>query len=139
MKSITNYRMFDSLKYQDFRMTWISNMLSGCSYWTFSVGLSWLILKETDNSANVGIVIFASMLPFLLVSPFAGYISDKYDRKSLALLMYILNSIFCLVLFLCALFNFYPLILVTLISFILGTIRTFQAPTVSSLIPNQGP
>ena len=139
MKSITNYRMFDSLKYQDFRMTWISNMLSGCSYWTFSVGLSWLILKETDNSANVGIVIFASMLPFLLVSPFAGYISDKYDRKSLALLMYILNSIFCLVLFLCALFNFYPLILVTLISFILGTIRTFQEPTVSSLIPNQVP
>ena len=87
MKSIMNSAMFASLKYQDFRMTWISNMLSGCSYWTFSVGLSWLILKETGNSTNVGLVIFASMLPFLLVSPFAGYISDKYDRKSLALLM----------------------------------------------------
>ena len=98
MKSLISSTMFSSLKYQDFRMTWISNMLSGCSYWTFSVGLSWLILHETGNSTNVGIVIFASMLPFLLVSPFAGYISDKYDRKSLAFLMYLCNSLFCFIL-----------------------------------------
>ena len=139
LKSISNLTMFDSLKYKDFRMTWISNMLSGCSYWTFSVGLSWLVLQETGNSANVGIIIFASMLPFLLVSPFAGYISDKYDRKSLALLMYIFNTIFCFILFVSSLLNFYPLIFLASVSFILGVIRTFQEPTVSSLIPNQVP
>ena len=139
MKSIMSSAMFASLKYQDFRMTWISNMLSGCSYWTFSVGLSWLILKETGNSTNVGIVIFASMLPFLLVSPFAGYISDKYDRKSLALLMYLFNSLFCFILFIFSLLNFYPLFLVISIAFILGVFRTIQEPTVSSLIPNQVP
>jgi len=139
MKSIMSSAMFASLKYQDFRMTWISNMLSGCSYWTFSVGLSWLILKETGNSTNVGLVIFASMLPFLLVSPFAGYISDKYDRKSLAFLMYIFNSFFCLVLFISSILNFYPLLFVISIAFILGVFRTIQEPTVSSLIPNQVP
>jgi MFS family permease len=140
MKSpFSNLIMFDSLKYKDFRMTWISNMLSGCSYWTFSVGVSWLILKETGNSSNVGIVIFASMLPFLIVSPFAGYISDKYDRKSLAFIMYILNTTFCLILFLCSLFNFYPILFVASIAFVLGTFRTVQEPTVSSLIPNQVP
>ena len=126
LKSISNLTMFDSLQYRDFRMTWISNMLSGCSYWTFSVGLSWLVLQETGNSANVGIVIFASMLPFLLVSPFAGYISDKYDRKSLALLMYIFNTIFCLILFVSSILNFYPLLFIASIAFILGVIRTFR-------------
>ena len=120
-------------------MTWISNMLSGCSYWTFSVGLSWLILQETGNSTDVGIVIFASMLPFLLVSPFAGYISDKYDRKSLALLMYLFNSLFCFILLIFSLLNYYPLFLVISIAFILGVFRTIQEPTVSSLIPNQVP
>ena len=139
MKSLISSAMFSSLKYQDFRMTWISNMLSGCSYWTFSVGLSWLILHETGNSTNVGIVIFASMLPFLLVSPFAGYISDKYDRKSVAFLMYLCNSLFCFILFIFSLLNFYPLLLVISIAFILGVFRTIQEPTVSSLIPNQVP
>ena len=139
MKSLISSTMFYSLKYQDYRMTWISNMLSGCSYWTFSVGLSWLILQETGNSTDVGIVIFASMLPFLLVSPFAGYISDKYDRKSLALLMYLFNSLFCFILFIFSLLNFYPLLLVISIAFILGVFRTIQEPTVSSLIPNQVP
>ena len=139
MKSLISSTMFYSLKYQDYRMTWISNMLSGCSYWTFSVGLSWLILQETGNSTDVGIVIFASMLPFLLVSPFAGYISDKYDRKSLALLMYLFNSLFCFILFIFSLLNFYPLFLVISIAFILGVFRTIQEPTVSSLIPNQVP
>ena len=139
LKSISNLTTFDSLQYRDFRMTWISNMLSGCSYWTFSVGLSWLVLQETGNSANVGIIIFASMLPFLLVSPFAGYISDKYDRKSLALVMYIFNTFFCLILFVSSILNFYPLLFIASISFILGVIRTFQEPTVSSLIPNQVP
>ena len=139
MKSLINFAMFSSLKYQDFRMTWISNMLSGCSYWTFSVGLSWLILHETGNSTNVGLVIFASMLPFLLVSPFAGYISDKYDRKSLAFLMYLFNSLFCFILLIFSLLNYYPLFLVISIAFILGVFRTIQEPTVSSLIPNQVP
>ena len=139
MKSLISSTMFYSLKYQNYRMTWISNMLSGCSYWTFSVGLSWLILQETGNSTDVGIVIFASMLPFLLVSPFAGYISDKYDRKSLALLMYLFNSLFCFILFIFSLLNFYPLFLVISIAFILGVFRTIQEPTVSSLIPNQVP
>ena len=120
-------------------MTWISNMLSGCSYWTFSVGLSWLILHETGNSTNVGLVIFASMLPFLLVSPFAGYISDKYDRKSLAFLMYLFNSLFCFILLIFSLLNYYPLFLVISLAFILGVFRTIQEPTVSSLIPNQVP
>ena len=139
MKSLISSAMFSSLKYQDFRMTWISNMLSGCSYWTFSVGLSWLILHETGNSTNVGLVIFASMLPFLLVSPFAGYISDKYDRKSLAFLMYLFNSLFCFILLIFSLLNYYPLFLIISIAFILGVFRTIQEPTVSSLIPNQVP
>ena len=139
MKTLISSTMFSSLKYQDFRMTWISNMLSGCSYWTFSVGLSWLILHETGNSTNVGLVIFASMLPFLLVSPFAGYISDKYDRKSLAFLMYLFNSLFCFILLIFSLLNYYPLFLVISIAFILGVFRTIQEPTVSSLIPNQVP
>ena len=49
MKSIMSSAMFASLKYQDFRMTWISNMLSGCSYWTFSVGLPVSFKINHDN------------------------------------------------------------------------------------------
>ena len=67
-------------------------MFSGAAMWTFIVAVSWLILQKSDRSGDVGIVTFASMIPFLLVSPVAGLIADRLDRQRVARFTFIANG-----------------------------------------------
>ena len=82
-----------ALRHRDYLLTWSSNMCSGAGMWTFIVAVSWLILEESDSSGDVGIVTFASMLPFLLASPFAGLIADAMDRRGIARVTFISNAL----------------------------------------------
>ena len=46
-------------------------------YWMQSIAQGWLLYKMTDSATLLGILGFASSLPILLLSPFAGLWSDR--------------------------------------------------------------
>ena len=117
----------------------MANMCSGAAMWTFIVAVSWLILEKSDKSGDVGIVTFASMLPFLLVSPIAGLIADRLDRQSIARFTFIANGAITAVVAALAFANVLELWHLSLLTFISGTMRSTQEPAISSLIPNQVP
>ena len=128
-----------ALRHRDYRFTWMANMCSGAAMWTFIVAVSWLILEKSDKSGDVGIVTFASMLPFLLVSPIAGLIADRLDRQSIARFTFIANGAITAVVAALAFANVLELWHLSLLTFISGTMRSTQEPAISSLIPNQVP
>lgn len=114
-------------------------MMSGAAMWTFIVATSWLVLDKYDSSTSVGIITFASMLPFLVVSPIAGVMADRLDRKDLALLTFcgglaIVSTVTALVVV--DVLEFWSLALLT---FLGGTFRAMQEPAIQALIPNQVP
>ncbi len=53
--------------------------------WTFIVASAWLVLERSDSSGWVGIIAFSGMIPFLIVSPVAGLMADRLDRRKLAI------------------------------------------------------
>ena len=59
----------------------MANMYSGGAMWTFIVASAWMVLDRSDSSGWVGIITFASMLPFLIVSPIGGLMADRFDRR----------------------------------------------------------
>ena len=46
-------------------------------YWMQSIAQGWLLYKMTDSATLLGLLGFASSLPILLLSPFAGLWSDR--------------------------------------------------------------
>ena len=68
---------------RDFRYIWGANALGGASTWTFLIASQWYVLSESDKSVLVGLFTFASMLPYLLVSPIGGILADRTERKKL--------------------------------------------------------
>ena len=48
-------------------------------YWMQSIAQGWLLYKMTDSATLLGILGFASSLPILLLSPFAGMWSDRVN------------------------------------------------------------
>jgi MFS family permease len=62
----------------------LGSMVSSVGSWMNGVALGWLVLRMTGSAAWVGAVAFAGSLPFLL-SPAAGLLADRMDRRSLLL------------------------------------------------------
>ena len=52
-------------------------MFALVGYWMQSIAQSWLLYKMTDSATLLGVLGFASSLPILLLSPFAGIWSDR--------------------------------------------------------------
>jgi len=128
-----------ALKYRDYRMTWTANMFSGAAMWTFIVASQWFTLSESDSSGWVGVITFASMIPFLLVSLPGGLMADRIDRRTLAQLMLLASFIVTAILAALVISGEVEIWHVAVLAFLGGSFRAVQEPTVTALIPNQVP
>ncbi|MYE54966.1 MAG: MFS transporter, partial [Chloroflexi bacterium] len=128
-----------ALKYRDYRVTWTANMFSGAAMWTFIVASQWFTLSESDSSGWVGILTFASMIPFLIVSLPGGIMADRIDRRTLAQIMLFASFVVTAILAVLVISGEVKLWHVAVLAFLGGAFRAVQEPTVTALIPNQVP
>ena len=128
-----------ALRHADYRLTWSASMLSGAALSTFIVATAWLVLEASDSSTWVGVITFAGMLPFLLVSPLAGLLGDTMDRKTVVVAASVAGALVISVLAVLSLSGRLELWHVAILAFALGITRSTQEPAYAALIPNQVP
>jgi DHA3 family macrolide efflux protein-like MFS transporter len=64
----------------------IGQIISALGTGLTNFGLGVWILQKTGSATSFGFIILAVMLPPLLITPFAGVLVDRYDRKWLMML-----------------------------------------------------
>ncbi|MEX1377417.1 MAG: MFS transporter [Eubacteriales bacterium] len=102
-----------------------------------SFAMSLFVLKKTGSATLFAMVIVLSMIPRLILMPFAGVLADRISRKKMIVSMDILSGIFMLIAG-----GFYvargdlslPFIYVIVI--ILNTINVFFSPAMGSIMPD---
>ena len=114
-------------------------MFAGAAMWTFIVASSWFTLSYSDSSTWVGIITFASMIPFLVVSLPGGLLADRIDRRTLAQLMLFAGFIVTAILAVLVISGKVQLWHVAVLAFFGGAFRAIQEPTIAALVPNQVP
>ena len=82
---------FSSLVYQDYRRLWVATACGQAALWALVVLRGALVYELTHSNAWVGFVTMAAHLPSLVVTPFAGYLADRFERRHLLALTYSLN------------------------------------------------
>jgi len=75
--------VFRALRHRNFRLWFFGQFTSQVGSWMQNVAQGWLVLKLTDSSLMLGVVSFASLIPVLVVSLFAGVVVDRADRRRL--------------------------------------------------------
>ncbi|MFE7468614.1 MFS transporter [Streptomyces sp. NPDC057499] len=65
-----------------FRLLWVSNLFFYGGAWTQTMVLGWLVFDTTDSEFLLAVFTAVRLAPMLL-GPFAGVISDRYDRVRL--------------------------------------------------------
>ena len=74
----------------------ISYIFSSTSTWSVAFLMPLIMLNITNSALMVSITYAVSILPFIVITPFAGVISDSYDRKKLIMMLELLSIIIVL-------------------------------------------
>ncbi len=69
--------LLPTLHHRNFRLFISGQAFALIGFWMQSIAQSWLLYKMTDSATLLGLLGFASSLPILLLSPFAGIWSDR--------------------------------------------------------------
>ncbi len=68
-------------RHRNYRLFYAGQMVTLIGTWVQSVALSWLVYRLTHSPFLLGVVSFASQAPIFFVTPFAGMVADRSDRR----------------------------------------------------------
>ncbi len=132
-------RFLAALEYGDFQTLWTANFFAGAAAWALIVARGWIVYEFSDSSLWVGVVTFAAMIPRVAVSPFTGYLSDRFDRRTVLRVMFAVNLLHNIVLGFLMLSGSAEIWHIVVLSVVNGSARAAQMPAGQALIPNLVP
>src|SRR5262245_29588218 len=131
--------VFSAVQHKRFRPLWAGSILSGVGYMTAITACGWAAFDLHQHSSTVGLVVFASFLPSLIITPFAGVFTDRYDRRTMLLTMNAIGVLATLGLAWLAWTGEHSAWPLAVASFVLGASRSSSTPMeqamLGSLVP----
>ncbi|CAK7065267.1 MFS transporter [Tissierella sp. P1] len=106
----------------------------GASIYSFAMGLH--VLKITGLGLSFAMTLIVSIIPMLIINPFAGVVADKFDKKKIVVSMDILNGIFLMLLYIVSNIYGLNLLIIYISTFITTIFTTIFGISMESAIPN---
>ena len=132
-------RALAALSYRDYRLLWTTSISAGAAAWALIVARGWLVYDLSESNLSVGLVTFTAMIPRALVTPFTGYLSDRFDRRRVIASMFAVNVAHNLVLALLVMTGYAEVWHIIVLSFVNGSARAAGMPASQALTPNLVP
>ena len=135
-------RFLPALKHRDYRRLWFATISSQSSAWALIVARGALAKSLTDSDMWVGFVTFAAMIPSVVVSPLAGYLADRFDRRTVLAWAYavnLANNLLLAILVVTGMIGEQQVWLLVVLSFVTGCARSTQMPSSQALLANTVP
>ncbi|MBM7617407.1 DHA3 family macrolide efflux protein-like MFS transporter [Weissella uvarum] len=118
----------------------ISQFLTGITSMTVQYAIMWYLTEQTHSATTLSIATLIGMLPMIVLSPFAGTIVDRYNKKVLLIAPDVVAALVAggLSLYLHQT-SAQATYLIFAVLFIRAVAQTFQMPTLQSIIPTITP
>ena len=68
---------------RNFRRLWLAQLVSELGDWFYMLAIYDLLLARTHRGSAVGWAIIIQTLPWFFMTPFAGYVADRFPRRAL--------------------------------------------------------
>ena len=126
--------MFRSLKYRNFKLFFTGQSISLIGTWMQKTAVSWLVYRLTGSALLLGLVGFVSLIPSLVLSPFAGSLIDRYDRYKILVITQVVSMLQAGALAALIFFKFYNIPMIIALSLVQGIINAFDVTCRQSLM-----
>jgi len=97
------------------------------------------VTDVTRSTSMLSLVNFIYLIPMLIITPFAGVISDRYNRKYIILIVDSLQAYFTLILTIFFIYNVATVWIVFVFVGIRSVFQSFHSPTVGAIMPSMVP
>src|SRR5581483_430436 len=125
----------DSLRFPEFRALWLAGVCSSVAQWTLLTGRSALAYDLSGSSGSVGLVVFASMLPYVFVPPIGGVLADRFDRRTVATFTLALSLATAGLMAALTLTHTVAVWHLFALSLLNGTARSIEMPATQAMVP----
>ncbi|WP_230978953.1 MFS transporter [Flavobacterium supellecticarium] len=118
--------MFRSLKYRNFQLFFYGQSISLMGTWMQKTAVSWLVYRLTGSAFLLGLVTFASLIPSLVLSPFAGSYIEKHNRFKIMMKSQVISMLQAGTLAIMIYFKYYSIPALIGLSLLQGMINSFD-------------
>ena len=116
-----------------FRRYYAGQAVSMIGTWVQSVAVMWLAYRLTGSTVYTGLVGFLMGTPHMLLSPFAGVLGDRVNRRKLLIAVLSLMAVQSLTLALLTGFDLITMPLLLALVLVAGVCNAFEIPTRQSI------
>lgn len=104
-----------------------------------TIAVAWQVYQITHKAIDLGYTGLALFLPGIFFALLAGHVADRYDRRNVIRICYILQAVCTSALLWIALSGTKNVLFIYCILFLIGTGRAFSGPASSALVPQLVP
>jgi MFS family permease len=124
---------------RDFRHFQLARVAAVLGWSAQSLAVAWQVYAITHRALDLGYTGLAQFLPGLLFLLPAGHVADRFDRRQIVLVCYVLQAACTLALLQMTRAGLHAVYPIYVVLFFMGTGRAFSGPAGSALIPHLVP
>ncbi|MBN1832719.1 MAG: MFS transporter [Deltaproteobacteria bacterium] len=120
---------FRALQYRNYRMFFAGQSISLIGMWIQNVAMGWLVYRLTGSATLLGVVGFAENIPIFLLTPLAGVLVDRWNRRRIFIITQLLFMVQAFLMSFLTLTGIIQIWHIILLSVVLGVITALDATT----------
>ena len=126
--------MFRSLQYRNYRLFFAGQSVSLIGTWIQRIAMPWLVYDLTKSVLLLGIVGFVGQVPTFILAPFAGVLTDRWNRYRIMITTQVLAMLQAAILTWLVFSKLIEVWHIILLSGFLGCINAFDIPARQSFV-----
>ena len=126
--------IFRTLRYRNYRLFFAGQCISLIGTWMQQIALSWLVYRLTHSVFLLGMVGFVSQFPTFLFAPFAGVLSDRWNRHHILIFTQSMSMLLAMTLAFLVLTGAIAVWHILLLTLFLGCVNALDIPTRQSFV-----
>ena len=126
--------IFRTLRYRNYRLFFAGQCISLIGTWMQQIAVSWLVYRLTHSVFLLGMVGFVGQFPTFLFAPFAGVLSDRWNRQHILIFTQSMSMLLAMTLAVLVLTETIAVWHILLLTLFLGCVNALDIPTRQSFV-----
>jgi MFS family permease len=121
--------IFRGLSHRNYRLFFGGQGISLIGTWMQQIAMSWLVYRLTNSAFLLGVIGFSSQICSFIFSPFAGVLSDRWNRHHILVVTQSLAMVQAFILTSLTLMGVVAIHQLIILAIFLGLVNAFDMPT----------
>jgi len=125
--------------FRNYMLMWSGQLFSLMGSLIVQFVITWWVTEVTGSAVYLSIGMFLYFLPMVFVTPFAGVLTDRFNRKTIITVADSLQALVTLWIIVMFYMNYADPFIVILINSLRGLCQAFHQPVIAAIIPSMVP